>query len=58
MSSRVSRTSWGEGALEDQPYSDSVTIKIPYGLNVLLPQPASHLFLLDWLMLNLTLLLE
>ena len=58
MSSRVSCTSWREGALEDQPYSDSVTIKIPYGLNVLLPQPALHLFLLDWLMLNLTLLLE
>lgn len=58
MSSRVSRRSWREGTLEDQPYSDGVTIKIPYGLNVLLPQPASHLFLLGWLMLNLTLFLE
>ena len=45
VSSRASLTSWGEGvslALVDNPSSDGVTIKIPYGVNVLLHQPASH----------------
>ena len=37
-SSRVSLTSWGEGAslvLVGHPSSDGVTIKMPYGLDVL-----------------------
>ena len=39
VSSRFSLTSWGEGAslaLVDQPSCDGVTIKIPYGVDVLL----------------------
>ena len=44
LSSRVSLTSWGEGAslaLVGHPFSDGVMIKIPYGVDVLLRQPAS-----------------
>ena len=39
MSSRVSLTSWGEGAslaLVGHPSSDGIMIKIPYGVDVLL----------------------
>ena len=42
VSSRDSLTSWGEGAssaLVGHPFSDGVTIKIPYGVDVLLYQP-------------------
>ena len=45
MSSRVSLTSWGEGAslvLVGHPSSDGIMIKIMYGVDVLLHQPASH----------------
>ena len=45
VSSGVSRTSWGEGAslaLDGHPIGDGITTKIPYGLDVLLHQPASH----------------
>ena len=45
MPSKVSLTSWGEGAslaLVDHPSSDSITIKIPYVVDVLLYRPASH----------------
>ena len=45
MSSRVSLTSWGEGAslaLVGHPSSDGIMIKIPYGVDVLLRQPALH----------------
>ena len=51
MSSGISLTSWGEGtslALVDHPFGDGVTIKLPYGVNILL-----HLFLLGWLKVNL-----
>ena len=44
MSIVVSLTSWGEGAslaLVGRPSSDGVTIKMPYGVDVL-HQPASH----------------
>ena len=44
VSSRASLTSWGEGAslaLVGCPSSDEVTIKMPYGVDVL-HQPASH----------------
>ena len=44
VSSRVSLTPWGEGAslaLVGHPSSDCVTIKMPYGVDVL-HQPASH----------------
>ena len=44
VSSRVSLTSWGEGAslaLVGHPSSDGVTIKMPYGVDVL-QRPASH----------------
>ena len=43
--SGVSLTSWKEGAslaLVGHPSSDDVTIKMPYGVDVLLRQPASH----------------
>ena len=39
VSSRDSFTSWGEGAsltLVDYPSSEGVTVKIPYGIDVLL----------------------
>ena len=42
MSSGVSLTSWGEGAslaLDGHPFSDGITIKIPYGLDILLHLP-------------------
>ena len=45
VSSGVSFTSWGEGAslaLVGHSSSDGVTIKISYGVDVLLHQPASH----------------
>ena len=45
LSIGVSLTSWGEGAslsLVGYPSSDGVTIKIPYGVDVLLHWPASH----------------
>ena len=44
VSSRVSLTSWRGAslALVGHPSSDGVTIKIPYGVDVLLHQPASH----------------
>ena len=44
LSSRVSLTSWGEGAslaLVGHPSSDGVTIKMPYGVDVL-HRPALH----------------
>ena len=43
------------------PFSDGVMLKIPERVDVLLHQPVSlepHLFLLGWLKLNLTLLLD
>ena len=62
VSSRVSLTSWGEGAslaLAGHPSSD-VTVKIPYVVDVLLQRPglAPYLFLLGWLRLNLILLVD
>ena len=44
MPSEASLTSWGEGtilALIGHPSSDGVTIKMPYGVDVL-HQPALH----------------
>ena len=62
MSSGVSLTYWGEGvslALAGHHSSDGITVKIPYGVDVLLHQPALHsIFLLGWLKLNLILLLD
>ena len=63
MSSGARISSWGEGAsiaLVGHPSSGGITIKIPRGVDVLLHRPASHphLFLLGWLKLNLTLLLD
>ena len=55
MSSGVNLTSWGEGAflvMAGQPSSNGVTIKIPYGVDVLLHQPCfitSHPFFHIWL---------
>ena len=46
VSSGVSLTPWGEGvssALVGHPSSGGITIKIPYGVDVLLHQPASQL---------------
>ena len=63
MSNEVSLTSWGKGAslaLVGHPFSDGVTIEMPYGVDVL-HQPAlhaPHLFLLGCLKLNLALLLD
>ena len=58
----ASPTSWGKGtslAFVGCPSSDGVRIKIPYRVDVLLHQPALHpTFLLGWLKLNLTLLLD
>ena len=51
MSSGVSLTSWGEGeslALVGHPSSDGITIKIPYGVDVLLRRPASHPIFSYW----------
>ena len=45
MSSRVILTSWGEGASlasVDHPPNDSVTIKIPYVVGILIHRPALH----------------
>ena len=50
VSSGVSLTSWGEGAslaLVGHPSSDGVTIKMPYGVDVL-HQPASHPIFSHW----------
>ena len=44
-------TSWGEGdslALVGHPSSDSVTIKMPYGVDLLLHQPALHPIISFW----------
>ena len=49
--SGVSLTSWGEGAslaLVGNPSSDGITIKIPYGVDVLLHPPASHPIFSYW----------
>ena len=51
VSSRVSLTSWGEGtslAFVGHPSSDSFTINIPYGLDILLDQPALHPYFSCW----------
>ena len=51
VSSGVSLTSWGEGAslaLVGYPSSDGITIKIPYGVDVLLCRPASHPIFSYW----------
>ena len=51
MSSGVSLTSWREGtslAFAGHPSSDGVTIKIPYGIDVLLHQPASQPIFSYW----------
>ena len=56
MSSEASLTSWGEGAslaLIGDPFSDDVTIKMPYGVDDL-HQPGSH----PISKLNLALLLD
>ena len=63
MSSGVSLTSWGEGAsvaLVGHPFSDGVTIKIPYGVDILLHPSASHpnFSCMGYLKLNLILLLD
>ena len=53
VSSRVSYTSWGEGAslaLAGHPTTDGITIKILYRVDVLLhQQPAFHPFFSYWL---------
>ena len=51
MSSRVSLTSLGEGAslaLVGQPSTNGITIKIPYGVDVLLHQTVSHPIISNW----------
>ena len=55
VTSRVSLTSGGEGAslgaslaLVGHPSSDGTTIKIPYGVDVLLHRPASHPIFSYW----------
>ena len=60
VSSGVSLTSRTSLAFVGHPSSDGIRIKILYGIDVLLRRPASHphLFLLDSLKLNLTLLLD
>ena len=48
--SRASLTSWGEGAslvLVGHPSSDGITIKMPYGVDVL-HRPASHPIFSYW----------
>ena len=45
VSSGASPTSWGEDAslaLVGHPFSDAVTIEIPYGVDILLHRPALH----------------
>ena len=47
----VNLTSWEEGAslaMIGHPSSDGVIIKIPYGVNVSLHQPASHPIFSYW----------
>ena len=47
----VSLTSWGEGAsltLVGHPFSDGITIKIAYGIDVLLHRATSHLIFSYW----------
>ena len=60
MSSGVSLTSWGGVSLAwvGDPSSDGVTIKMLYGVMFYIDQLHTHLFLLDWLKLNLALLLD
>ena len=51
VSSRVSLTWWGESAslaLVGHPSSDGITLKIPYGVDVLLHQPALHPIFSYW----------
>ena len=51
MSSGVSLTSWGEGAslaLFGRSFSDDITIKIFYGVDVLLHRLASHPIFSYW----------
>ena len=50
VSRRASLTSWGEGAslaLVGHPSSDGITIKMPYGVDVL-HQPALHPIFSCW----------
>ena len=50
LSSSANLTSWGEGAflaLVGQPSGDGITIKVPYGVDVL-HQPASHPIFSFW----------
>ena len=58
----ASLISWGESAslaLVGHPSSDCVTMKMPYGIDVLHePSLAPHLFILGWSELNLPLLLD
>ena len=63
MATRANLTSWGEGAsiaLVGDPSSDDVMIKMPYRVDVLHHPALSapHLFLFDWVKLNLALLLD
>ena len=62
MFSGVSFILWGEGAslaLVGHPSSDGITIKMPYGVDVLhRPALHPHLFRLGWLKLNLALMLD
>ena len=51
VSSGVSLTSWVEGvslALVGHPSSDGITIKIPYGVDVLLNRPAWYPIFSYW----------
>ena len=58
VSSGISLTSWGGASLALVGHSTvGITTKIPYGVDVLL-NLAPHLYLLGWLKLNLTLLLD
>ena len=50
FSPETKNTSWGEGAslaLVDHPSSDGVTIKMPYGVDIL-HRPASHPIFSYW----------
>ena len=52
VSSGVSLTSWDEGAslaLVSHPASDGFTIKIPYGVDILLHRPTLHPIFSYWL---------
>ena len=51
VSSGISLASWGEGAsltLVGHPSSDDITLKIPYGVDVLLRRAASHPIFSYW----------